>query len=68
MSSDEVDVQIAGLLQRWGSDPVHTTGEAYSLLAERLLAKLAEAVKKPVEKKISGGPTREQETQEVTIL
>ena len=56
LSSDEADVQIAGLLQRGGSDLVHPTGEAYSLLAERLLAKLAEAVKKPVEKKSLEAP------------
>ena len=56
LSSDEADVQIAGLLQHGGSDLVHPTGEAYSLLAERLLAKLAEAVKKPVEKKSLEAP------------
>ena len=41
LSSDEADVQIPEMLQCWGADPVHPTGEAYGQLAEMLLAKIA---------------------------
>ena len=43
LSSDEANEQIAGMLRRWGPDPVHPTEEAYAQLAEMLLAKMASA-------------------------